>query len=249
MHAGTSDASLLVHGHSAQTQVQAAIDASMKGRTVVIIAHRLSTVRRAHKIVVMSNGSVIEEGSHETLLVRDGAYSKLVSKQLEQHASHQDPAVSADDDTPARRGGSGGGFRFKTPEPENVRDRERERAVRAHSVAFGAELAPGCGAGRGGQGVKDVEGGGPGMHHARSPGCTCGVFVKTLHVCVCARARARAYVHILCVRVRWIRALTGEGGAQTDFRRGLLCLQCVLSPDPPLRLPSSVLGLVQQGTA
>ena len=47
---------------SSEAQVQAAIDESMKGRTVVIIAHRLSTVRRAHKIVVMSNGRVIEEG-------------------------------------------------------------------------------------------------------------------------------------------------------------------------------------------
>ena len=53
---------------ASEAQVQAAIDVAMKGRTVVIIAHRLSTVRRADKIVVMSNGRVLQEGSHDELL-------------------------------------------------------------------------------------------------------------------------------------------------------------------------------------
>jgi ATP-binding cassette subfamily B (MDR/TAP) protein 9 len=84
---------------SSEAQVQAAIDASMRGRTVVIIAHRLSTVRRADRIIVMSAGQVIEEGSHDDLIARGGSYSELVAKQMEAHApSHE-----------KRGGGVGGG--------------------------------------------------------------------------------------------------------------------------------------------
>ena len=58
--------------------VQKALDEAMSGRTVVVIAHRLSTVVRADKIIVMQDGMVAEEGTHETLAAReDGLYARL----------------------------------------------------------------------------------------------------------------------------------------------------------------------------
>ena len=61
-----------------EAAVQKALDEAMTGRTVVVIAHRLSTVVRADKIVVMQQGRVVEEGSHDTLAKRsDGLYARL----------------------------------------------------------------------------------------------------------------------------------------------------------------------------
>ena len=61
-----------------EAAVQKALDEAMTGRTVVVIAHRLSTVVRADKIVVMQQGRVVEEGTHETLAkLEDGLYSRL----------------------------------------------------------------------------------------------------------------------------------------------------------------------------
>ncbi|MCT7665406.1 ABC transporter ATP-binding protein [Shinella kummerowiae] len=62
--------------------VQKALDEAMSGRTVVVIAHRLSTVVRADKIIVMQDGQVAEEGTHEALAGRDnGLYARLNSLQ------------------------------------------------------------------------------------------------------------------------------------------------------------------------
>ncbi|MGD0341533.1 MAG: peptidase domain-containing ABC transporter, partial [Bacteroidales bacterium] len=54
-----------------------------KGKTVIIVAHRLSTVRDADKIVVMDEGRIVETGSHSELIAKHGAYYKLVKNQLE----------------------------------------------------------------------------------------------------------------------------------------------------------------------
>ena len=54
-----------------------------KGRTVVIVAHRLSTVQNADNIIVLDEGKVIEEGTHKELTEKKGAYYTLVRNQLE----------------------------------------------------------------------------------------------------------------------------------------------------------------------
>jgi ATP-binding cassette subfamily B protein len=63
--------------------VQDALDKLMKDRTSIIIAHRLSTIIHCDKIVVISNGRVIEEGNHKELIAKNGAYANLYLKQFE----------------------------------------------------------------------------------------------------------------------------------------------------------------------
>lgn len=68
--------------NKAEAVVQQAIDNLMKDRTVLVIAHRLSTVRHADKIVVINNGEIVEEGSHEELIKLGKEYAALYKTQL-----------------------------------------------------------------------------------------------------------------------------------------------------------------------
>jgi len=63
--------------------IKDALNSLMKNRTSIIIAHRLSTIIHCDKIIVISNGRVVEEGSHKELLEKNGAYSNLYLKQFE----------------------------------------------------------------------------------------------------------------------------------------------------------------------
>ena len=65
-----------------ESKVQHAMDKLAKGRTTIVVAHRLSTVRKADKIVVLDKGKIVESGSHETLIAQDGVYTNLCRLQF-----------------------------------------------------------------------------------------------------------------------------------------------------------------------
>jgi subfamily B ATP-binding cassette protein MsbA len=66
-----------------ERHVQAALEALMRGRTTIVIAHRLSTVEKADRIVALDRGRIAETGTHRELLARGGIYAKLYSIQFE----------------------------------------------------------------------------------------------------------------------------------------------------------------------
>lgn len=70
-----------------EQQIQSAMDALMKGRTSFVIAHRLSTIKNADLILVLKDGDVIESGTHQELLDRNGFYAGLYNSQFEQSAA------------------------------------------------------------------------------------------------------------------------------------------------------------------
>jgi ABC-type multidrug transport system fused ATPase/permease subunit len=69
-----------------EKMIQAALDTLMEGRTTFVIAHRLSTVRRADMILVMDKGQIVERGTHTELLARGGLYREIHDLQLVDHA-------------------------------------------------------------------------------------------------------------------------------------------------------------------
>lgn len=73
---------------SIDTVIQEALERLLTGRTALVIAHRLSTVRQADLICVVDNGRIVEQGRHEDLLAGDGLYAELYRRQFaeEDHA-------------------------------------------------------------------------------------------------------------------------------------------------------------------
>ena len=64
--------------------IQQAIEKMMSGRTSIVIAHRLSTIQKADKIIVLDHGEIVEEGTHEELLLKEGSYSQLHKMQYKE---------------------------------------------------------------------------------------------------------------------------------------------------------------------
>ena len=60
--------------------IQAALDALMAGRTAIVIAHRLTTVRNADRIVVLDHGKIVEQGTYDDLLLTNGPFATLASQ-------------------------------------------------------------------------------------------------------------------------------------------------------------------------
>ncbi|MEP6703777.1 MAG: ATP-binding cassette domain-containing protein, partial [Acidobacteriota bacterium] len=81
--------------------VQKALANLMQNKTSVVIAHRLSTVRKADKIVVMDRGKIIETGTHKELLEKSGKYKRLYELQFAEEEDHAEPTpdVSATEQT------------------------------------------------------------------------------------------------------------------------------------------------------
>jgi len=72
--------------------IQAQLDAAARGRTTLVIAHRLSTVMNADEILVLDQGRIVERGSHAELLARAGAYAQMWALQLEERAAEEEVA-------------------------------------------------------------------------------------------------------------------------------------------------------------
>jgi ATP-binding cassette subfamily B protein len=65
-----------------ERMVQAALESAMKGRTTLVIAHRLATVKKADRIVVIDHGRIVEQGSHEHLMAANQIYARLAALQF-----------------------------------------------------------------------------------------------------------------------------------------------------------------------
>ena len=70
-----------------EQKIQSAIDTIIRGRTSIVIAHRLSTVRNADLILVVRDGKIVEQGRHDELMHQRGAYYKLYTRQYEDEST------------------------------------------------------------------------------------------------------------------------------------------------------------------
>ena len=69
-------------GPESERMVQAALESAMKGRTTLVVAHRLATVQQADRILVLDHGQLVEQGTHTELVARGGVYARLAALQF-----------------------------------------------------------------------------------------------------------------------------------------------------------------------
>jgi ABC-type multidrug transport system fused ATPase/permease subunit len=77
-----------------EAHIQEGLETVLAGRTSIVIAHRLSTVRSADRIIVLSEGSIIEEGTHEELLASGGHYAELFDAYFRHQSASYDPEAA-----------------------------------------------------------------------------------------------------------------------------------------------------------
>ena len=82
-----------------EKEIQKALDNLVRGRTTIAVAHRLSTLRRANRLVVMDKGHMVEVGSHEALMDQQGAYFRLYEAQARQAKAAEDVLLAAEERT------------------------------------------------------------------------------------------------------------------------------------------------------
>jgi ATP-binding cassette subfamily B protein len=80
-----------------EREIQKALDNLVRGRTTIAIAHRLSTLRKADRLVVMDKGVKVEEGTHEQLIAQRGAYWRLYEAQARQEKAERDRMLVVDE--------------------------------------------------------------------------------------------------------------------------------------------------------
>jgi ATP-binding cassette subfamily B protein len=79
-----------------EQEIQRALDNLVRGRTTIAIAHRLSTLRQADRLVVLEKGQVVEQGQHDELLARQGAYWRLHEAQQQMHDAQMNAEVRSE---------------------------------------------------------------------------------------------------------------------------------------------------------
>ena len=92
--AGNSQRPFDTHSRREQA-IQRALDAFIKGRTTFVVAHRLSTVVKADRIVVIDKGRIVQIGKHHELLATDGVYKRLYETQFAPLAQRADTKTTA----------------------------------------------------------------------------------------------------------------------------------------------------------
>ncbi|KAH8737784.1 ABC multidrug transporter Mdr1 [Ilyonectria robusta] len=121
--------------------VQAALEVASEGRTTITIAHRLSTIRDAHNIVVMTEGRIVEQGTHNELLEKRGAYFKLVSAQniaaAEKLTAEEQAKLDEEDLTLIRKMSTKDGLVLADPDDDIAAKLDRSTTTKsASSVAL-----------------------------------------------------------------------------------------------------------------
>jgi len=86
-----------------EKEIQDALERVSKGRTTLVIAHRLSTIVGADEIIVLDQGIIVERGTHQALLAKDGLYASMWNRQREAEAAREKLALIGDEDTAPNR--------------------------------------------------------------------------------------------------------------------------------------------------